>query len=176
MNRAQKADNIAQLKAKADRAKITVVTDFTGMTVEEITELRVKLREAKLDYQVVKNTLARIAFTGGPHEVLGKDLKQANGVAFGYDDPVAAAKTISDFLRANPKTKLAVKFGSLDGRFLTKDALEVLAKLPGRPELLARLLGTMNAVPTGFVSVLANVLRGLLNVLTAVKDQKQEAA
>lgn len=176
MNRAQKADNIAQLKAKADRAKITVATDFTGMTVEEITEFRVKLREAKVDYQVVKNTLARIAFTGGPHEVLGKDLKQANGVAFGYDDPVVAAKTISDFLKANPKTKLAVKCGSLDGRFLTKDALDVLAKLPGRPELLAKLLGTMNAVPTGFVSVLANVLRGLLNVLTAVKDQKQEAA
>lgn len=176
MNRQQKADAIAALKATADNASIALVTDFTGMTVEEMTDLRVKLRAAGVEYQVVKNTLARIALTGGAHEVIGKELTYSNAVAWGHDDPVAAAKVLAEYLKANPKSKMDIKFGSLEGRFLTKAAVQELAKLPGRPELLGRLLGTMNAVPTGFVSLLANVPRGLLNVLTALKDKKAEAA
>ncbi len=173
MERTQKAEIIAQLKAKADKAQIAVVTDFKGLKVEELTQLRQKLRQAGVEYQVVKNTLARIAMDGGPHEVLKDKLKENCGVAFGYDDPVVAAKVLADFVKGSKK--FALRFGSLQGKFMDEAGIQELSKLPGKPELLGRMLGTMNAVPTNFVSLLANVPRGLLNVLTALKDQKSEA-
>ncbi|EPR43742.1 50S ribosomal protein L10 [Desulfovibrio sp. X2] len=175
MNRTEKAQVIEELKGVATPSSIAVLTDFKGMTVEEMTELRVKLRSANVAYHVVKNTLARIALSDCPHQVLGEKLKENNAIAFGYDDPVAAAKILTDFLRENPKSKLVLKAASLEGKFLSEAQLKDLAKLPGRQELLAMLLGTMNAVPQNFVGVLAAVLRGFLNVLTAVKDQKDEA-
>lgn len=172
MERTQKALIIAKLKAKADKAQIAVVTDFKGLKVEELTQLRLKLRQAGVEYQVVKNTLARIAMDGGPHQVLKDKLKENCGVAFGYDDPVVAAKVLAEFVKGSKK--FALRFGSLQGKFMDDAGIQELAKLPGRPELLARVLGTMNAVPTSFVSLLANVPRGLLNVLTALKDKKSE--
>ena len=172
MNREEKAAVIAGLKAKADQAPIAVVTDFQGLKVEDMTRLRVKLREQKVEYLVLKNTLARIAFTDGRHAVLGEKLKQCCAVALG-DDPVAAAKALMDYAKTNKK--FTIRYGSLEGRFLEAKELDDLSRLPGRPELLARLLGTMNAVPTSFVSLLANVPRGLLNALSAIRDKKESA-
>lgn len=173
MNRTEKADIISALKSKADSASIAIVTDFKGLTVEEMTELRVMLREAGVDYQVVKNTLARIALDGGPHEALKNDLKENCAVAFGYEDPVAAAKALSEFGKKNKK--FTVRFGSLEGKMLDEAAVKELSKLPSKPELLAKLLGTMNAVPTNFVCLFANLERKLLYALTAIKDQKEAA-
>jgi len=151
-----------------------VVTEFKGMTVEELTQLRVKLREQGVDYQVVKNTLARIAFTDTPHDVLKDMFKENCALATGYDDPVAAAKVLSDFAKTSKKFDL--KFGSLEGKRLDAEAVKELAKLPSRPELLAKALGTMNAVPTNFVGLFANILRNFLYALNAIKEQKEEAA
>ncbi|QJT10510.1 50S ribosomal protein L10 [Oceanidesulfovibrio marinus] len=173
MNRAEKAEVVEAIKAKADGARIAIVTDFKGMKVEETTALRVKLREAGVDYQVVKNTLARIAFTGGAHEVLNDKLKETCAVAFGYEDPVVAAKVLVDFAKGNKK--FSIRYASLMGSYIEEKGIEDLSKLPGRPELLAKLLGTMNAVPQNFVGLLANVPRSFLNVLTAIKDQKEAA-
>lgn len=173
MNRQEKAAVIEGLKDMASRASVAVVTDFKGMSVEEMTGLRVKLRAAGCDYQVVKNTLARIAFTDSPHDCLKESFKESCGIAFGYDDPVAAAKIIVDFEKDSKK--FTVRHASLEGKFMEMEAVKALSKLPSREELLAKLLGTMNAVPTSFVSLLANVPRGFLNVLTAVKDQKEAA-
>jgi len=174
MNRSEKAQVIDQIKVKADRASICVVTDFRGLKVEEMTNLRVKLRQQGVDYAVVKNTLARIAVTDGTHKALAERLKENNAIAFGYEDPVATAKALVDFAKANKK--FSVKFASLEGKLLDEPQVQALAKLPGKQQLLGMVLGTMNAVPTGFVSLLANVPRGLLNVLTALKDKKAEAA
>jgi large subunit ribosomal protein L10 len=176
VNRTEKAKVIEELRGVASPASIAVVTDFKGMTVEQMTELRVKLRSANVNYHVVKNTLARLALADCAHKVLGDKLKENNAIAFGYDDPVAAAKVIADFLRDNPKTKLQLKGASLEGKYLTEEQVKDLAKLPGKTELLAMLLGTMGAVPRNFVCVLAAVPRGLLNVLTALRDQKAESA
>lgn len=172
MRREEKAAVIKGLKAKADQAPIAVVTDFKGLKVEDMTRLRVKLREQNVEYQVIKNTLARIAFTDGQHAVLSEKLKECCAVALG-DDPVAAAKALVDYAKTNKK--FTIRFGSLEGKFLEASELENLSRLPSREELLAKVLGTMNAVPTNFVSLLANVPRGLLNVLTAIKDQKATA-
>ncbi len=174
MNRADKAQVIDALKAKADAASIAIVTDFKGLKVEETDALRVKLREVAVDYSVVKNTLARIAFTDGTHDVLKDKLKEPCGIAFGYDDPVAAAKVVTAYAKENKK--FSVRFASLNGAYIEEPGVADLSKLPSREELLAKVLGTMNAVPQNFVGLLANVPRNFLNVLTAIKDQKEAAA
>jgi len=173
VQRAQKNEIIEKLRAKADRAGIAVVTDFRGMTVEELTELRIKLRAVGIDYQVVKNTLARLAVKDGVHSALKDHLTENNAVAFGYDDPVVAAKVLVDY--AKTSKKFAIKLASLTGKIIDADGVTELSKLPSKPELLARALGTMNAVPTNCVSLLANVIRGMLNALTALKEKREAA-
>ena len=170
MNRSEKAVIIEALKEKAQGASIAVVTDFKGMPVEELTRLRVKLREAGGEYYVVKNTLARIAFTGSTHDSIKDNFKENCAVALGFQDPVAVAKAISEF--AKTSKIFAVRHASLEGKVLTAAQLDDLAKLPSKEQLLAKLLGTMNAVPTSFVSLFANIQRGLLYALKAIEQKK----
>ncbi len=173
MNRSEKAAIIEQLKSRAEAASIAVVTDFKGMPVEELTRLRVKLRENGCEYHVVKNTLARIAFTGTAHEPIGTRFKENCAVALGFDDPVAVAKALTEF--AKTSKLFAIRHGSLEGKSLSADQVSDLAKLPSKPELLARALGTMNAVPTNFVSLFANIIRSLLYVLKDLESKKAAA-
>lgn len=170
MNRTQKAAIIEELKAKAGASSIVVVSDFKGMPVEEITRLRVKIRENGGELVVVKNTLARIALTDSAHDAIKDSFKENCAVAFGMEDPVALAKALSAF--AKTSKKLELKHGSLEGKPLTAEQVDALAKLPSRPELLAKALGTMNAVPTNFVSLFANMIRPLLYALKAIEEKK----
>lgn len=170
MNRSEKAAIIEAIKAKADSASIAVVTDFKGMPVEELTQLRVKLREAGGEYHVVKNTLARIAFTGGTHDSVNGMFRENCGIALGFQDPVAVAKAVSEFTKSSKIFK--VRHGSLEGKLLSADQVENLAKLPGKEQLLGQVLGTMNAVPTNFVSLFANMIRGMLYALKAIEEKK----
>ena len=173
MLKARKSEIIEELRAKADRAGIAVVTDFKGLKAEELTDLRVKLRTAGVDYQVVKNTLARKAVKGGTHDALADHFKENCAVAFGYDDPVLTAKVLVDY--AKTSKKFSVKLASLSGKVIDAAGVAELSKLPSKPELLAMTLGTMNAVPTNFVSLFANVIRGALYALTAIKEKKEAA-
>ena len=168
MDRSQKAAIIEGMKAKANDASIAVVTVFKGMTVEESTNLRVNLRKAGGEYQVIKNTLGRIAFTDSKHDVLKDQLRDNTGIALGFDDPVAVAKALSDF--AKDSKTFQIKSGSLDGKPMTAEEIDALAKLPGREQLL------MNAFPTNFVCLFANMLRGLLYALKAIEEKKGAAA
>ena len=170
MNRSEKTILIEEIKAQAASASIAVVTDFKGMSVEELTRLRVKLREVGGRYIVVKNTLARIAFTDSAHDSIKDKFKENCAIALGFDDPVPLAKAVSEF--AKTSKLFAIRHGSLQGKALSAAEVENLARLPSREVLLAQLLGTMNAVPTGFVSLLANIPRGLLNVLKALEEKK----
>ena len=174
MNRSGKAVIIEAVKARADKASFAVITDFKGMTVEELTNLRVCLRNAGGEYLVVKNTLARIALTDGTHDAIKDNFHDNCGVAFGFDDPVAVAKALSDFAKQSKLFEL--RCASLDGKAMDAAQIDALAKLPGREQLLGQLLGTMNAVPTNFVSLFANVVRGLLYALKGIEDQKSNAA
>ena len=174
MNRSGKAAIIEAVKARADKASFAVITDFKGMTVEELTNLRVSLRNAGGEYLVVKNTLARIALTDGTHDAIKDKFHDNCGVAFGFDDPVAVAKALSDFAKQSKLFEL--RCASLDGKAMDAAQIDALAKLPGREQLLGQLLGTMNAVPTNFVSLFANMVRGLLYALKGIEDQKAKAA
>ena len=170
MKRTEKAALIESLKARAGSASIMVVSDFKGMPVEEMTRLRVKLREGGAELVIVKNTLARIALTDGAHDVIKDKFRENCAIALSVHDPVAVAKIMIDFARTSKTLK--VRHGSLEGKFLTAEQVDALAKLPSKPELIAKALGTMNAVPTNFVSLFANVIRGMLYALKAIEEKK----
>ncbi len=171
MQREEKGKIIQELQDRANRAVIAVVTDFQGMNAEEITQLRRNLRENNIEFRVVKNTLARIALDGSPHAAIKDKFKDCCAIAFGYDDPVTPAKVLVNFEKKSKKFK--TRFASLEGRYMEAAAMKELSELPGRDELMARMLGTMNAVPTNFVSLCANLVRGLMNVLDGIKEQKE---
>lgn len=174
MDRSGKAAIIEAFREKTEKASLAAVTDFKGMTVEELTNLRVGVRNAGGEYHVVKNTLARIALAGGAHDVLKDRFHENCGVALGFEDPVAVAKALNDFARQS-KT-FSLRCASLNGKEMSAEQVDALARLPGREQLLAQLLGTMNAVPTNFVSLFANMLRCLLYALKAIEEQKGKAA
>ncbi len=170
MKKSEKATIIEQLRTKVADANIVVVTDFKGMSVEELTRLRVVIRQAGGEYYVVKNTLARLALAETAHSEIADDFKENCAIALGFSDPVAIAKAVSDFTKESKLLK--VRHGSLDGKPLTAEGVDALAKLPSREQLLAHALSTMNAVPTNFVSLMANMVRPLLYALKDLESKK----
>ncbi|HRF89586.1 MAG TPA: 50S ribosomal protein L10 [Desulfobacter postgatei] len=173
LNISQKKELVENLAKDLGDAEISFLVDYKGLTVSQVTELRAKLREVGAQMAVVKNTLMRLAAKGTGSEVLIDLFKGPNEIILSKDDPVAPAKVISEFLKTNEKVQL--KGGALGGKFLSPEDVTQLAKMPSKEELLAKLVYTLNAVPTNFVNVLAGVPRSFLNVLNAVKDQKDAA-
>lgn len=173
LNISQKKELVENLAKDLGDAEISFLVDYKGLTVSQVTELRAKLREVGAQMAVVKNTLMRLAAKGTGSEVLINLFKGPNAIILSKDDPVAPAKVISEFLKTNEKVQL--KGGALGGKFLSPEDVTQLAKMPSKEELLAKLVYTLNAVPTNFVNVLAGVPRSFLNVLNAVKDQKDAA-
>jgi len=171
MDKSGKAAIIEGFRNKSTKASFACITNFKGMTVEELTKLRVTVHNVGGEYHVIKNTLGRIAVTDTNHDVLKDKFHENTGVALGFDDPVAVAKSIVDFAKGSQLFE--VKCASLDGKPMEKEDIEALSKLPGREQLLAQVLGTMNAVPTNFVSLFANMIRPLLYALNAIKEQKE---
>lgn len=170
MNREEKKAVVADVAQRLSRARAVVLTDFTGLKVEQMTELRHQFRAKGLDYVVVKNTLLKRAAEGTSAQDLLEDLAGPNGLALGYQEAVDLAKVLVEFAKTNPQ--MEVKRGLLGEKVISAEQVAELAKLPGREVLLAQLLGGLNAVPTGFVSLLAALVRNLLNVLKAVEEQK----
>lgn len=170
MNRSEKAAIIEQIQGRASSASIAVVTDFKGMSVEELTRLRVLVRASGGEYYVVKNTLAKLALTDTAHDSIKDDFKENCAVALGFEDPVAVAKALSDFAKTSKLFK--IRHASLEGKKLDAAQVEALASLPSKEQLLGQVLGTMNAVPTNFVSLMANMIRPLLYALKALEEKK----
>jgi large subunit ribosomal protein L10 len=170
VKREEKMAVVANTAERLSRAQAVILTDFTGLKVEQMTELRQLLREKGLEYVVVKNTLLKRAAEGTSVAGLLADLAGPNGLALSYGEPVDLAKILVEFAKTNPK--LEVRKGLLGQQVISAEQVTNLAKLPGREVLLSQLLGVMNGVPRGLVTVLAGVVRGLLNVLKAVEEQK----
>ncbi len=164
---------VEDLHERVGKAQFAVLTDFRGLNVSAMSELRKNLREASVEYQVVKNTLMNRAIEGTSLEILKDYLKGPCAVALSYDDPVQPAKVLSEFAKGNKNFEIIT--GVLDGKAVDLDGIKALAELPSREVLLGQVAGTFNAVPTGFVRVLAAVPRGLLNALNAIKEQKEAA-
>ena len=173
MNRSEKESVVAELQGKFAKAQIAVVTDYRGLTVQVLQELRRDLRKSTAEFRVAKNTLLRQAVQGTSCEPMAGFFKGTTAVAVSDADPVAAAKTLVNFAKINPK--LEIRGGVLAGKLISLAELTALSKLPGREVLLAQLLGTMQAVPTSFVRVLSAVPRKMVYLLAAVKEQKEQA-
>lgn len=170
MNRNSKEQVVSELAAKLATAKATFLADYRGLTVEQVNSLRGQLRNAGAEYQVVKNTLLRLAARDTGAACLDPMLAGPTAIAIASTDPVAPAKVLSDFAKAN--AKFSLKGGALDGKPLSIADVNALADLPSREVLLAKLLGTINAPTTNFVGVLAAVPRSLVQVLAAIQDKK----
>jgi large subunit ribosomal protein L10 len=172
LDRAKKEEVVAELRDKLQRASATILTDYKGLTVAEITSLRDALAAEKVEYQVVKNTLMRLAGKETGAAALEPLLRGTCAIAIGYGDPSVPAKVMKKFAKTNEKLKITG--GALGSRLLNSDQISALADLPPREELLAKLLGTLNAVPTGLVTVLSGVPRAFVGVLAAIQRQREE--
>lgn len=168
MNRDEKTAVVDRLRADLDGVPAVVLTDFRGMTVEMTNALRTELRKADVHYEVVKNTLIRRAVTGTSMESLSDQFTGNTAMAFHAEDPAAAAKVITDFVRTNDKLK--IKAGWLDGRLLDADGVDALAKLPGKDQLRGMLLSVLIGAPTKFVRLLTAGQTGFARVLKARAD------
>ena len=166
-----KTQVVEELAAKLATAKAAFLADYRGLTVDEVNELRGKLRETGVEYRVVKNTLLRLAAKDTSFACLDEYLKGPTAIAIVHEDPVAPAKVLSDYAKASKVFEL--KTAVLDGKLLSSDDIKALADLPSREVLLAMMLGSINAPVSNFVGVLAAVPRSLVQVLGAIKEQKE---
>ena len=162
-----------ELRDKFSKSAIIVVTDYKGLDVAAMNDLRRKLRAEEIEYQVVKNTLLVRASEDNDVALIKDHFKGPSAVALSYDDPVTPAKVLSQFAKDNDK--LEIKVGVMNGQVLDVNAIKALAKLPSREVLLSQLLAAFNAVPESFVRTIAEIPRSFVNVLAAVRDQKEAA-
>ena len=169
----QKKKITEDLQDRFSKTAIVVLTDYKGLDVSSINELRRRLREEDVEYQVVKNTLLVRASEDTDVALLQDFFKGPSAIALSYDNPVAPAKILTKFAQENQR--LEIKVGVMRGKLLDADAIKALSKLPSREVLLGQLLSTLNMVPTTFVRTIAEIPRRLLNVLTAIRDQKEAA-
>jgi large subunit ribosomal protein L10 len=170
----KKAQIVQDLQNKVNKAQIGILADFSGIKVGSMTLLRRQMKEAGGELTVAKNTLMRrAAGEGSLIAPLAGDLKGPNALVLGYEDPVNLAKLLVKFAQDLPLLK--IKGGIIGGQTLTPQDVEALSKLPAREVLLAQILGLLQAPPQALVNVLAGVIRNFLNVLVAIRDQKEES-
>lgn len=170
LDKNSKQQLVSELAQKLASAKTAFLADYRGLTVEQVSKLRGELRQAGVEYRVVKNTLLRLASKETDIACLDSFFEGPTAIAIAGDDPVAPAKILSEFAKANDK--FALKAAALEGKVLSIEGIKALAELPSREVLLGKMLGSMNAPVSNFVGVLAAIPRSLVQVLAAIQDQK----
>ena len=169
----KKKEIVKDLREKFIRSKVVIVTDYKGLDVATINDLRRKLREFEVEYKVAKNSLLIRASEETDVALIKDCFKGPSANALSYEDPIAPAKVLTKF--ANEHDELEIKTGVLDGKVLDINAIKAMSILPSREVLLGQLLSAVNGVPTNFVRVLNAIPVQFLNVLQAVKEQKEAA-
>jgi large subunit ribosomal protein L10 len=173
MKKEDKSAIVAEVTERISRAKSMFFTDFSGLTVEQMNELRREFRKAKIDYKVVKNTLVKKALASvGGYDSVYESLVGPTGIALGYDDPVAPAKIIKKYFEKNKK--LALKACIVERQFYPGAKLDELAQLPSRGEMIAGFLGSIQAPISGIVGSIDAVIRNMVLVLDALEKKNVE--
>lgn len=168
MERVEKQNVVTTLKDKLARAQSLVLVDFRGLTVEADTKLRNEFRASGCEYRVVKNTLLGLAVKGTAMEVLDNLLAGPTAIAYSFEDPSAPAKIATKV--AKEQEKFVIKGGFVQGQTLDQKGVETLSQLPGRDELRAKLLATLNAVPQNFLALLNAAPQNFMYLLAAREE------
>lgn len=169
----QKQDLVAEIKERFNASEAVIMTDYRGLTVKEMQELRTKVREVGGEIKVYKNTLTEIAIRELALPSMDEYLEGPTAFVFITEDAVAPAKALTAFAKAHPALEL--KGGFVQNQVVGADGVKAIASLPSREELLAKLFGTMQNPARGLVTVLSGPARGLATVLDAIAKQKDAA-
>jgi len=168
--RQKKAQQVELITEKLRNAKVAVLTDYRGLTVAQMEDLRSRLRGADVEFRVIKNTLARRAAVESGHDELQSELKGPVAIAFGYDDLGTPARLLADFVRTT-RLRLDIVGGLAEGRVFGPDQVRQLADLPSREVLIAQLLGTLQSPVAQLVATIQAPVQQLVGLLEARKNQ-----
>ena len=171
----KKQEEVETIKEKIKKSKSVILANYKGLTVMEDTDLRREFRKSNIEYKVYKNTLLRRAFNDLNYKEFDDALRGTTSIAFSYGDEVAAAKVIKQKGK-ELRDKLIAKCGLLNGAFIDAKKVEELASLPSREELIAKMLGSLNAPISGLAGVCRALLSGIVYALKSIHDKKAEAA
>lgn len=169
--KAFKEEKVKTISELVSKAKVAIVSDYKGLSVAEITDLRRRMQEEKGDFAVIKNTLTKIAIKGTEFEPLEEFLTGPSAIAIGFEDQVSPAKVLSKFIKEKKKT--SIKGGVLDGNVLTAEQVKDLSNIPSREELYAKMLGSINSPAQGIVGSINAVMSGLVRAMDQVRQQKE---
>jgi len=173
MPKPKKTEIINAVGDKFAKAKGTYFTDYKGMNVDQMNELRGEFFEADIDYKIVKKTLTkRAAKEAGYNEIDGL-IDGQMGIAFSYEDPVIPAKVISSFLKKNKLESPRITGCIFEGQYFGPERMPEIKNLPSRDELMGKLMGTLNAPLGNLVNILQSSLSNLVGALNALKDKKE---
>ncbi|MDC0708358.1 50S ribosomal protein L10 [Stigmatella sp. ncwal1] len=171
MQKSEKEEMIKELSDKFQRTQTAIVAEFSKLDVETVTKLRKKFREAKVDYKVIKNTLAKRAAKGTSVEVISDDFKGPVALAISYDDVIAPAKILTEFIKDLETIK--IRSAVVQGKKIDVEGVKALAKMPGLTELRGQLLGMLNQPASMFVRTLSAPGSQLARVLQAHSEQAE---
>jgi len=166
LTKQQKQQLIEELADKLKRQKSLVFTDFRGLKVVEIEDLRKELKGAGIEYKVAKKTLIKLAIEKAKKKIDISQFKDSVALAFGFQDPITPFKIISKFVEEHKD--LEILGGLMDDEFLTVDGVKELAEIPSRDELLAKFVGSIKSPIRGFVNVLGGNIRNLLLIFKQI--------
>ncbi|GKS60491.1 hypothetical protein YTPLAS18_40180 [Nitrospira sp.] len=174
MKKEEKVTVVTELSEKFSKARLAILTECTGLPVNQVTELRKQLRGVKAEYRVIKNTLAARASSSTALAPLKEHFKGPAAVVLGYDDPVTPTKVLKEFLGAEKREeKLRILVGVLEGKLLEAAQLNEVAKLPKKDVLVSMLLSAMQGPARGLVFALSGIVKNLLYVISAIQDTKK---
>ncbi len=174
MKRTEKETVIEEVTAIFQKAKSVFITDYAGLTVEKMSAFRRKCKEASVHYLVIKNTLARMGAEKAGWKDLGPYFKGPSAIAYSFTDPVAPARVIQDFLKENEKPK--IKGSIFEGQFIGPEKAKEIADLPSRDELIAKLVGELNAPIRGLVFGLNGLLTKFARTVEAIREAKEKVS
>ena len=167
-----KAEKVTALRAKFDDTTGMILSDYRGLNVQDMVELRKQLREASVELRVVKNTLARRAAVDTMFEPLTEYFVGPTSIAFTSGDAAAMAKAMTEYIKTRPN--LEIRVGMVEGQLLTPEQVTAIAELPPREVLLGRALGSMTSPLSGLVGVLQGIQRQFLYALKAIQTAKED--
>lgn len=171
LNKQRKEEIVKTLFEDIQNSKSFVIADYTGLTVNDTQELKEKANEQAVKIQAIKKTLLRLVLEKAQIQGINpKELEGSLAIALGLEDEVAPAKVVAEFSKDHEQMEILT--GLLDSKILSREEIMALSKIPSKDELLAKLVGSLNSPISGLANVLVGNLRGLVNVLNAIKDAK----